>query len=93
MVRKFTSEDLDNAHGAEDKYGPLIGKVDLMSLIITMIPINQTPRISLKFESEFDCSNFGWLQRKMVLIVSMSIGSKNEVRKLTQPAKTMMRQF
>ena len=26
----YLGGDLDNAHGAEDKYGPLIGKVDLM---------------------------------------------------------------
>ncbi len=36
IVVKVTSKkiylggDLDNVHGAEDKYGPLIGKVDLM---------------------------------------------------------------
>lgn len=26
----YLGGDLDNVHGAEDKYGPLIGKVDLM---------------------------------------------------------------
>ena len=25
-----------------------------------MIPINPNTKVSLKFESEFDCSNFGW---------------------------------
>ena len=56
----YLGGDLDNAHGAEDKYGPLIGKVDLMKFNHHYdTNKSNTKDFIKKFESEFDCSNFG----------------------------------
>ena len=61
MARKiYLGGDLDNVHGAEDKYGSLIGKVDLMKFNHHHdTNKSNTKDFIKKFESEFDCSNFG----------------------------------